>query len=112
MTKKSIQEEIEKAKPVITELLSCNYSYEEAKIILLEQDMSVINTIKLLMIMGRDAQYNKRKKPYKHPIATIQSWVRYLNSYQGDVKENEIGYIIGKIHLKSYLLTAVKLLSI
>ena len=112
MTKKLIEEEITKAKPVITELLNSNYDFFEAEKFLLNYDLSIVNTIQLLMYMGENAQYNRRKKPYKNPIATFNSWVKYMGAYDNTDKAQEVECIVGKQDYKSYITTAVKLLSI
>lgn len=113
MKKEEYQKELERATPILKLLTSDTCSNQEAKKILMDCDLKIVNTVEILMIMGRHAQYNHRKKPYKHPIAVLKSWDDYVSGgYANTNKEHEILYVTGKVHLKSYLKTSMKLLSV
>ena len=96
---------IEKATPALYALI-----YQDDD--LSGYDLDVINTVCVIMIVGRQCLYTRRKKPFKDPSAVFSRWARDLWTIDPRERQGEISYIKGKVDLIQYLVHGTRLLRI
>lgn len=82
------------------------------EIVLNRYDADVVNTVCVIMIIGRQSLYCHRRKAYKNPDKVFASYANGLWSLNPKERENNIKYISGKIDLIKYLVHGMKLLRI
>lgn len=112
MKRKFYINEIERAKPIIAELLQWHCGTNKAKKLLEKCDIHTINTIQLLMYMGRDIVYFNIKEPEEEPIQWFISWSEHMSAYYNIDKKIETECILGKKDYQEFLSSAVKLMGI
>ena len=112
ISERFILAELKKAKPIINKIIMANRDDVVVEKILLNSSMSSINTIALLLVIGRDAEEKNVTQLFENPLKEIIEWENLLGCYYCDTKALEIDYILGKREYKSHIVTAVKLLSI
>ncbi|MFI3254551.1 MAG: hypothetical protein R3Y63_09480 [Eubacteriales bacterium] len=111
MKKNEYRAELEKATPVLQELIIAPASKQEE--ILHSVDSSIVRTVVVMMCMGKNSIDNHRKKPYKHPIDVLKSWDEHIpGSYATIDKKGDIEYMLGKGYMNHALRTSMHLLSI
>ena len=75
-------------------------------------DLDVINTVCVIMVIGRQSLYQARRKPYKAPEMYFIRWAKDLWTFDSREKDSDISYISGKKDLARYLAKGTHLLKI
>lgn len=111
MTEKKLKKELEVALPALQMLLTLN-NYRTAESLLLMCHMNVVNTIELLMYMGRDIDYGYEPKTSETPLADLLSWVDYMKAYDNTDKKIEVEIILGKREYKRFIQLSMEFLNL
>ena len=85
---------------------------EQVEEILSKESLDVINTLCVIMIIGRQHSYNGRKKPFKQPDKVFKSWAADLWEFGEDKRKGLIDYVSGKNDVLKHLNHGEKLLGI
>lgn len=111
MTDRTIKMRVKEAIPKIRELLSTT-DYYECRGILFSSSMTVVNTIELLMYMGREVYYERYEMPCHNPVQEYREWIDFMKAYDNTNKTIEVNIISGKVDHKKFISTALKYLNV
>ena len=106
------QKKIDEARKTLFLIIDDRCGKPKAEILLNKCDVSTVNTIELLMYIGRDFEYKNRRKPAKNPLSIFISNAKYYNIYANEDKQTAVKSILGKIHYQNYLRRSIRILSI
>ena len=74
--------------------------------------IEVVETVSIILILGRDAYYDKQTEPVKDPVKLFKEYYDEHWIDDPEMKEYEIEYIVSKRDLPDYLQAGMKALNI
>ncbi len=102
--------QLKNSKETINILLKENANYKDDAYLLRLCDIDIVNTIQLLMYIGRDIDYYNIQEPEDEPILWYAQYVEDYAAYDNTDKEIEIDCIVGKQDYKKWIGMSVELL--